>query len=440
MGPFGRARLERFWKPRIEVLAGRSEADWIEETRERVLQTVRTHMISDVPIGAFLSGGIDSGAVAAGMARAAGPGVTVFTAGFPGSKIDETAAASAVAEHLGCKHIVLPIEPEIAADVLPAVQRAFDEPSAANSAIPLWYLSRTASQHVKVVLCGEGGDELFLGYNRQRWAERMRRYGPLIKAAGGFKFLNRIRDLPARKLNYLRDHALRFRDGAMLENGFERFFAAVTITPPAIRARIYQTDFWLRHDALSAFGSRVLETLDAAEQESLSSIEQFMFGDLTVHMPASLLQRLDRASMAHSLEARVPFLSHGFVEWALTVPPGLKLRGGVGKYLLREAVKPWLPARAHKGRKLGFQMPLADWFTGGFSDFAFEAWTSSGAADAGFLEPKEVERLFEDHRRGRANHGRTLYALAMFSCWWNDQKEQRRAARFELPERRAAHA
>jgi len=424
--PFGEPHLQRFWEPKVQVLRGRSEADWIEETRERLLSTVEQHMISDVPVGTFLSGGIDSGAVAAAMTRVAGRGVTAFTAGFPGSSIDETAAAQAIAEHLGCKHIVLPIEPETAADVLPAVQRAFDEPTAANSAVPLWYLSRNAARHVKVVLCGEGGDELFLGYNRQRWAERMRRAAPLVSACGGFKFLDRVPDLPARKLNYLRDHVLRFRNGALLDNGYERFFAAVTITPPAVRARIYQSEFWRRHDAHSTFAFRADDAFPRESRRPLSSLEQFMLGDLAVHMPASLLQRLDRSSMGHSLEARVPFLSHRFVDWALTIPAELKMRGGVGKYLLREAVKPWLPERTPKGRKLGFQMPLAEWFAGGFSDFAFEAWTSSGAADEGFLNPGEVQRLFDDHRSGRADHGRLLYALAMFSCWWMEQRPQPR--------------
>lgn len=436
LGPSGEPSLKRFWEPKLNKRNSRSDAEWIEETRERVLGTVKQHMLSDVPVGAFLSGGIDSGAVAAAMTRAAEHQITVFTAGFPGSKIDETAAASRVAKHLGCRHIALPIEPETAANVLPAVQRAFDEPSAANSAIPLWYLSRTAAEHVKVVLCGEGGDELFLGYNRQRWAERMRRSAAMVKAARGLSFLDRIGDLPARKLNYLRDHALRFRDGALLDNGFERFFAAVTITPPAVRARIYDPDFWLRQDADYSIGSRALEFFPGEEQRRSSSIEQFMLGDLTVHMPASLLQRLDRASMAHSLEARVPFLSHRFVDWALTIPTSLKLRGGIGKYVLRRAVEPWLPRETPAGRKLGFQMPLADWFVGGFSDFAYEAWTSSGAADAGFLSSKEIAHLFEEHRRGRANHGRLLYALAMFSCWWKDQRQFGQPA----PVKQAVHA
>ena len=427
IGATASAHIERYWAPQIRALEGRSDSQWIEETRARVLDTVRQHMISDVPVGAFLSGGIDSGAVAAGMTRATQRPVTVFTAGFPGSRIDETAAARRVADHLGCNHIVLPIEPRRAADILPLVQAAFDEPSAANSAIPLWYLSRAAAEHVKVVLCGEGGDELFLGYNRHRWAERMRRYAPLVRAAGNLQWLDRLGDLPTRKLNYLRDHATRFRDGTLLESGFERFFAAVSITSSSVRARIYNPDFWARHERGCTPAKRVSEAFGQEAAPGLA-IEQFMLGDLTVHMPASLLQRLDRATMAHSLEARVPFLSRGFVDWALTIPTGLKLRGGVGKYVLRQAVKPWLPAVTLKGRKLGFQMPLADWFVGGFSDFAQEAWMSSGAADAGFLESSEINRLFDEHRRGLANHGRLLYAIAMFSCWWKDQRPTRREA------------
>lgn len=422
VGPSRPTRLQCFWKARIRTVDGRSDAAWIEETREQVLATVGRHMIADVPVGAFLSGGVDSGAVAAAMTRSSAQPIKLFTAGFPGSAIDETAAARDVARHLGSEHIVLPIEPQTAAEVLPQVQRAFDEPSAANSAIPLWYLSRTAAQHVKVVLCGEGGDELFLGYNRQRWAERMRRFSPVVKALG-LGFLDRIPDLGARKLNYVRDYAIRFRDGASLDNGFERFFAAVTITSPAIRARLYTPEFRMRHDANSTYADRAHEFFTKSDEADFSSLEQFMMGDLTVHMPASLLQRLDRASMAHSLEARVPFLSHRFVDWALTIPTELKLRGSVGKYVLREAVKPWLPVGIPKGRKLGFQMPLADWFTGGFSDFAQDAWKSSGAADAGFLDAREVERLFDEHRHGKANHGRLLYAIAMFSCWWIDQRD-----------------
>jgi len=162
-----------------------------------------------------------------------------------------------------------------------------------------------------------------------------------------------------------------------------------------------------------------------------------MLGDLTVHLPASLCQRLDRSSMAHSLEARVPFLSHRLVEWALTMPADLKLRGRTGKYVLRKAVEPWLPAGALGQRKIGFQLPFADWFMGGFSDFAREAWRSSGVADLGYLDRRGVDLLFDEHRRGAADHGRILYAIAMFSCWWAQQKASSAPVR---PRKRAAAA
>ena len=425
LGPEGSASKHCFWRARPTVRHGLSEKDWIEETRERVLATVKQHMISDVPIGAFLSGGVDSGAIAAAMARADDVPFKLFTASFPGSGIDESAAAKSVADHLGREHLVFAIEPKTAADVLPAVQRAFDEPSAANSAVPLWYLSKAAAEHVKVVLCGEGGDELFMGYKRQRWANLMDRCAPVFRALGSLRVIDRMPPSQSRKWNYFHQNAKRFRDAALLDNGYERFFASVTIASPAVRARIYERGFWLRQDAPFDLASLADEYFPQESRQLLSSLEEFMLGDLTVHMPASLLQRLDRASMAHSLEARVPFLSHSFVDWALTVPSNLKLNGSVGKYALRKAVEPWLPKGALKGPKLGFKMPLSDWFLGGFNDFAREAWRSSGAAEAGFLDPVGVESLFDEHRAGLANHGRVLYAIAMFSCWWSEQRPDR---------------
>ena len=172
----------------------------------------------------------------------------------------------------------------------------------------------------------------------------------------------------------------------------------MTITPSTVRERLYDHDF--RRTLASQARDSLADEYFSAAQAGLSPLEQFVLGDLTVHMPASLLQRLDRSSMAHSLEARVPFLTHSFVDWALTIPADLKLRRGTGKYVLRRAIEPLLPKRALSRTKLGFQMPLADWFIGGFNDFARDAWRSSGAADAGFLDSREVEKLFDEHRAG----------------------------------------
>jgi asparagine synthase (glutamine-hydrolysing) len=425
VGATGEANTHAFWQPRLRVLEGLSAADWINETRERVQRTVNRHMLSDVPIGSFLSGGVDSAAVTAAMARSSHVRVKAFTVGFPGSPIDETAAAQRVATHLGCEHIVLPLAPMLAAEVLPAVQRSFDEPCAANSAVPLWLLSRVAAQHVKVVLCGEGGDELFVGYKRQRNAELMQRLVPVIRALGPLAGI--VDHLPvssSRKWNYLRQNVRRFRDAALLDTGFKRFFSSTQITSPALRARIYNPKFWRDHDGPDTFAKLEAEYFGDAELQQLRPLQQFLLGDLTMHMPASLLNRLDRASMAHSLEARVPFLSHNFVDWSLTIPLELKLKAGVGKFLLRKAAQPWLPPGALQRPKQGFQLPLADWFSGDFSDFARAAWHESGAAQAGYLQPQAVDSLFDEHRAGRANHGRILYAITMFSCWWLDQRSQ----------------
>jgi asparagine synthase (glutamine-hydrolysing) len=419
IGHSGEVVVRPFWKARLNVERGVSEGEWIERTRSELLRTVKEHQLSDVPIGAFVSGGVDSAAIAAAMARTSSQPFKMFTAGFPGSPRDETAAARRVADHLGCEHIVLPMQPHTAAEVLPAVQASFGEPTAANSAVPLWYLSRAAAEHVKVVLCGEGGDELFLGYNRQRWARRMARWQGLGKLLGGT--LQRLPELPSRKWNYLRQLGGRFGDGAALADGYERFFAAVSISTPGIRSRIYNRAFFDR-ERRDSIEQRALAYFPPGERQPLSDLEQFMMGDLTVHMPASMCQRLDRASMAHSLEARVPFLSQRFVEFALTIPTELKLRGSTGKYVLRKVVEPWLPPGALDRRKIGFQLPLADWFMGGFNDFAREIWTSSGASELGLLDRKGVEQLFDEHRRGAADHGRMLYAIAMFSCWWEQQR------------------
>ena len=422
IGPKGEAEVRRFWQPRIQVRSGLSEDEWVEETRRRVLDTVDKHMLSDVPVGAFLSGGVDSSAVAAAMARGAGTKFKAFTVGFPGSPRDETAQAAFIAQHLGIEHVVLPMQPQTAADVLPAVQAAFDEPTAATSAVPLWYLSRAAAEHVKVVLCGEGGDEVFLGYNRQRWAQRMARWKPLIEAVSAGGLVGGLPELPWRKWNYGRQLARQFVEGARLGDGYERFFAAVSITTPGLRERIYNPDFFRRREARDSFEQRARDYFPSSGATELSDLQQFMMGDLTIHLPASMCQRLDRSSMAHSLEARVPFLSHRFVDWALTIPTDLKLRGSTGKYVLRKAVEPWLPKGALSQRKIGFQLPFADWFMGGFNDFAREAWRSSGVAELGFLNSKGVEQIFDEHRRGAADHGRILYAIAMFSCWWDQQR------------------
>ena len=427
IGPDGEEEVRAFWEPRFRVRHDLSESQWVEETRARVQATVERHMLADVTVGAFLSGGVDSSAIAAAMTRVASAPVKAFTVGFPGTAMDETESAARIARHLGAEHIVLPLEPSRAGDLLPAVQAAFDEPCAATAAVPVWHVSRLAAEHVKVVLCGEGADEIFAGYKRQRTALRAARMRPLLQALAPLAAAVEL--LPGRspETNYRWQKIRRRRASAVLENNYQRFFAGTQISTPAVRERLYEANFHARQDGDDRFAKLEQEYFGFPGARSLDPLEQFMLADITVHMPGSLLNRLDRGSMAHSLEARVPFLSHHLVDWSMTMPRDMKLRGKTGKYALREAVGPWLPEGALDKKKIGFQLPFKDWFRGEFSDFAREAWNDSGAAASGYLQPRAVEQLFDEHRAGLADHGRILYAIAMFSCWWQQAGQLPRA-------------
>ncbi len=417
----GPPATKAFWVPKPGTATPASEAEWTERMREQLVSTVQRHLQSDVPVGAFLSGGIDSAAVLAAMTQAGQTGVKAFTIGYPGAAIDETAAAKSIADHLGAEHIVLPLEVGAAIDVLPAVQRCFDEPFADMAAVPTWYASKLAAEHVKVVLCGEGGDELFAGYKRHRNARDIERHRPKIAALTPLLALvDRMPTGGSTSLAYLRQHAQRFGEFVALPDGYPQFFAATQISRRSVRQRIYSREFWNRHEAGGSYEALEAEYFPDSDNGA-TALERFMRADLTVNMPSAMLTRLDRTSMAHSVEARVPMLSHVFVDWALTVPAEFKLRGNVGKYLLRQAIAPWLPAAILKRPKQGFQMPLAKWFRGDFGAFARDAWNGSGASSAGYLDPAAVETLFREHRLGEADHSRMLYAISVFSLWWQDQ-------------------
>jgi asparagine synthase (glutamine-hydrolysing) len=230
------------------------------------------------------------------------------------------------------------------------------------------------------------------------------------------------------RLNAFRQHALRFAEFIRLPDGYQQFFAATQISSRALRRRIYSPDFWHQQEGEDSYARLEQEYFPAAAAPKASALEQFQFADLTLNMPSAMLTRLDRASMAHSVEARVPFLSHKLVDWALTVPESLKLRGRTGKVILRRAVAPWLPPEILTRPKQGFQIPMADWLRERFGDFARETWHRSGAAKAGYLDCAAVERLFCDHQQGTADHSRMLYAITAFGIWWGSAQSASPAA------------
>ena len=425
IGPEGAARTQAYWRPRLQPASRMSIDGWAEQMRSMLLETTARHLQSDVPVGVFLSGGLDSSAIAAAMARSSGQPFKAFTIGYPGTKMDETSAAREIARHLGFEHIVEPLDVEAARQALPEIQRCYDEPFAARAAIPTWYVSKLAAQHVKVVLDGAGGDELFGGYKRHRNARAVERLRPWADRIPLASAINRLPITGTPALNYLRQHAQRLSELLDVPDGAQQFFAANQISRRSERRRVYSADFWARHEGGEPFARLEQEYFPDGLPRTASALEQFMFADLTINLPSMVLPRLDRASMAHSLEARVPLVSHKMVEWALTVPIDMKLRGNVSKYILRRAIDPWLPPSVAKRPKQGFQIPLISWMRGKLGDRAREVWHASGAASAGYLDASAVDRMFAEHKRGHANHGRILYAIGIFGSWYMDHGQVR---------------
>jgi asparagine synthase (glutamine-hydrolysing) len=416
LGREGPPKLERFWRFAYARDPARDEREWIERFRETFTATVRRHLLSDVPLGAFLSGGVDSSAVVAAMSRASDQPVRTFTIGFADPSVDEAPIARRVAEHLGCQHTERRVELEEASCILPALARCYDEPFADPSAIPTWYVSRLAKEQVTVALSGDGGDELFAGYERHLNERLVQRLGPLRGALGIAKALP---PLPNARWNALRQRMIKIADDAALPTTFQRFFSKYQLAPRGVRLGLYTSEFASRvapGDELARLAGDYFP-----EPASSDPLENLLYADTIVRLPDDMLTKVDRASMAHSLEVRVPFLAHTFVDFAASVPVDLKLRGTIGKYLVRRAVEPWLPPGILDRPKQGFTVPLSRWVRGDLGRYAESLWRDSGADRAGYLEPRAVAARFAEHREGRADRSQLLYALAMFALWWADR-------------------
>jgi asparagine synthase (glutamine-hydrolysing) len=423
IGPEGEARSRAYWSLRFQEAPQQSEADWIEQFREIWLATVQRHMQADVPVGTFLSGGVDSSAVTAAMSRVSSQPVKAYTIGFHEAPFNEAAHARDVARHLGCEHTVRVVELQAAQDLLPRIQHCYDEPFADPAAVPTWYLSEIAAQDVKVVLAGDGGDEIFAGYRRHANEAGLLRQASWLSALRPLSHaLQALPDLPSRQITRLRRSFARSCEMAQLPDGYCRFFARTEITSAALREAIYQPSYHTEqasHGAFSDLRDEFFAPWSDAPQEDL---EQFLLADTLLQLPGQMLAKVDRASMAHSLEVRLPFLSHKLVDWAATMPMSMKLRHNTGKYVVRKAVEPWLPPGLLDRPKQGFKMPLAQWFRGDFGRYAHSVWYDSGASRAGYLNPKAVDRLFQQHATGVHDHSRILYSIAIFALWWQGTK------------------
>jgi asparagine synthase (glutamine-hydrolysing) len=402
----GEVRLERYARPSpapAEELREDDEAELIEELRARLRDSVRAHLVSDVPVGVLLSGGIDSSALTALAAQEVAEPVRTFSIGFEERSFNELADARLVAERYGTRHRELVLRPN-AALLLPALAEAFDEPFADSSALPTYLVSRLAAEDVKVALSGEGGDELFGGY--YTYVADL-----LALRAGGLARLARplVELLPTSTARASFDYkAKRFVRGAHLPP-LERHHAWKEIFSPDARAEL--TGRRSGFDPVDLYRARFAETEGA---ELLARLQDV---DLGIYLVDDLLVKTDRASMAHSLEARVPFLDPAVTNFALALPARHRVRGLRKKVLLRKAVAPLVPERIVRGKKRGFSIPAAAWLRGELEPFARQTLSAETLRRQGFFRPEAVTALVDRHVAGKEDLSRQLWGLLAFTLW-----------------------
>jgi asparagine synthase (glutamine-hydrolysing) len=406
----GDLALHRFARPGpLAPRNGADEAELLEECRARLRDSVRAHLVSDVPVGVLLSGGVDSGALAALAAEESREPVRTFSIGFEEASFDELAGARAVARRYGTEHRELVVRPD-AALLLPALADAFDEPFADSSALPTYLVARLAAEDVKVALSGEGGDELFGGYYTYVADLLAERFGGIASHARPL-----VERLPTSTRRASFDYkAKRFARAAHLpplerHHGWKEIFstderADLTGRPPA----------W---DPVSLLRERFAET------EGRDLLTRLQDVDLGTYLVDDLLVKTDRASMAWSLEARVPFLDTVVSNFALSLPASQRVRRLEKKRLLRRAVEPLLPREVVHGRKRGFSIPAAAWLRGDLEPFARATLSTETLSRQGLLRPAAAHRVLDDHVAGRADLSRQLWGLLSLTLWYERHVE-----------------
>jgi asparagine synthase (glutamine-hydrolysing) len=395
-------RPERYWDVQFEPQRDATEGMLVEQLRGLLEEAVELHQVSDVPVGAFLSGGVDSSAVVATMAGMVPRQVKTFSIGFAESAFNELDYARQVARTIGTDHYDLVVRPDVVR-IVEDLTWFLDEPFGDSSAIPTYMVSKLAAEHVKVVLSGDGGDEIFAGYERYLVEQRERRFDRIptaLRRAAGAIGDSMLAGAKGRR--FLRHLALtgprRYLDAATFFRGDE---LQALLTPEAFE----QIG---RHDPLAD----AMGMIDGS-RDWLGAIQRF---DLRRYLPLDILTKVDRMTMAHSIEARPPLLDHKLVEFAATVPAKLRMRGGTTKHLFKKAMRDVLPDNIIDRPKHGFAVPLAHWFRGELAPFAHDVLLSDTCRQRGILQRGQVEQLLRMNTQGR-DCDLQLWTLLSFELW-----------------------
>jgi asparagine synthase (glutamine-hydrolysing) len=400
----------RYWDLSFARVEQRSEAEWGELLREELRESTRIRLMSDVPLGAFLSGGIDSSSVVAMMSGLMDRAVTTCSIGFNEEKYNEAEYARQVSKLFATDHHEETVQPN-AVEIVNKLAWHYDEPFADSSAIPTYYVSKTAREQVTVALGGDGGDESFAGYRRYKldyYENRLRSFVPSSVRSALFAPLGRLYPALAWAPRVFRAKST-FQ--SLSRSPLEGYFNSISYFRPDDKARLFTPDF---RKKLGGYDS--IEVLrhyyDRADTDDLLSKIQYV--DVKTYLTDDILTKVDRASMAVSLEVRAPMLDHKFLELAARIPSSLKLNKGTGKYILKKALEPVLPSNILYRQKQGFAVPLDMWFRNELKDMAYEVIlkTEDGIVDNHFLR-----KIWDQHQRGTYDRSALLWSALMFRKW-----------------------
>jgi asparagine synthase (glutamine-hydrolysing) len=410
----GEPEIHRYWDLQFAPDPRPREADWLEGLRWHLTDAVRSHLVSDVPIGAFLSGGVDSSTVVALMAQATEGRVRTFSIGFDDAGFDELDHAREVARRHETQHFEYVVKPN-ALEVLPHLAWQFDEPFADSSALPTYYVSKITREHVTVALSGDGGDENFVGYTRyaraQRLHERLDAFPaglvrPLLRLAA------RLLPAGARGQGYL----------DMLGSGpVDRYFKLVAYQRSETLRRLLSAEA-REHVAPTVTGALFRRLASEGRGGDYASVLQYL--DIHTYLPDDILTKVDRTSMAVSLETRVPLLDHVLMEYVATMPTALKFADGIGKVILKRAMTPDLPPAILGRSKMGFGLPIAAWFRRELNDYVRDILDGPRTRQRGLVDPREVGALLDEHQRGGRDRSSQIWALLSLEEWarrWVDR-------------------
>lgn len=404
----GRLAVERYWDFSYESNGnGHSASDYLDELRALLDEAVKLRLVSDVPLGAFLSGGIDSSTVVALMTRHMDQPVKTFSIGFNEDSYSELKYARLTAKKLGTEHHEFLVTPDIC-DVVDQLTWHFDEPFADSSAIPTYVVSKLAREHVTVVLTGDGGDELFAGYSRYI-TERQRKkfdFVPRIVREGVMDPLSRRLPHGAWGRNYLHNVSL---------DPIARYLDNVSVFTSLNKSSLYTSDFSDQLRDMSQLNSYFRELSGNVKTDA--KLDSLLYIDSKTYLPGDILTKVDRMSMAVSLEARVPLLDHKLIEFVTRIPASMKMAGLETKHLFKRAVADLVPAEVLNRPKQGFGVPIQQWINQQLRERIRDTLNDPRTLQRGYVARSHVEILLDEHERGRRDHAMALWALLMLELW-----------------------